>query len=146
MVTTDDIFANRATDEFAIIQRGQRIAFGQARDLRVLMIRGNENVIGLIERGGEAREFIGVVIPVDLQVQVAAVKSAERIVAIHAEGKRIIVVRFVDDGGAGDGEDALIDLQAQIILNALCDFHGLIEFKREFISARVFCGGEVGCQ
>jgi len=38
----------------------------------------DEDGIGLVEDVEEAREFVGVVVPVDLQVEVAAIQAAER--------------------------------------------------------------------
>src|SRR5215211_4290763 len=48
-VTPDDLLIVWATDQLAIIQRSQWIAFRQTRDLSILMIGRDQDVIGLVE-------------------------------------------------------------------------------------------------
>ena len=61
-VTPDNILVRGTADEFAVIQSRQRITFREARDLRVLMVGGDDNVIRQVERIVEARQFIGVIV------------------------------------------------------------------------------------
>ena len=48
IITPDDILPFRAANQLAIIQRGQRITLGQARDLPILVVGGDEDVIRLV--------------------------------------------------------------------------------------------------
>src|SRR3989304_756899 len=110
------------------------------------MVGGNEDVIDLVEGGGEACEFLGVVVPVDLQVQIAAVDPAEGIVAVHAEGQAVVVVRFVGYGRAINEERARINFDAEIVLRATRDGEWLIKLERIRLSARILLCGEIYLQ
>ena len=96
-VAPDDILIRRAADQLAVVLGGQRIAFGQAGDLGILVVGGDEDVIGLVQHALEAGQFIGVIIPVDLQVQVTAIDAAKGIIGCGAKRQGIIVISFIGD-------------------------------------------------
>src|SRR3990172_4984876 len=54
VVAPDDILLRRAADQLAVIQGGERITFRQARDLRILVVGGDEDVIRVVEHPHQA--------------------------------------------------------------------------------------------
>ena len=141
-VTPKNISVGRTTDQLAVVDRRQRVTLGDAWDLRVLVIGGDENVIRLVEDILKVRQFIGVVVPVDLQVEVA-VHPAEGVVAVKAEGQGPVVVRFVGDGRARQGHRAR-GLDAQEISLAFHQQERLVERECEGLPARVTRRTEIG--
>src|SRR6266487_4731428 len=83
-VTPNDVFVLGTTDQFSIIQSSQWIALWHACDLSILMIGGDEDVICIVEGGQKTVELVNVIIPVNLQVQVATINTAKRVIAIDA--------------------------------------------------------------
>src|SRR6266498_1949451 len=81
-VTPDDLFVFGATDQFTIIKCSQWIAFRHARDLSILMAGGNEDEICFVEGAQKMVELISIFVPVNLQIQIAAINTAKRIIAI----------------------------------------------------------------
>ena len=106
---------------------GQRIAFRQARDLGILVIGGDKDVIGLVEDVDIPVELDLVIRPVHLQDQVAAIEAAKGIVIIDAEGERIIVIGLVGHGRSGNGEHARVDRQRYVVLLPAFHLQGRIE-------------------
>src|SRR5215210_5565256 len=100
------------------------------------MIGWNKDVFGLIESCHKALKFFCIIVPVDLQVQ-SLINAAERIVAIHTEGKTIIVVRFVGDGCTLEGKQAGVHFKAKVISITFRYLYGLIEDKQTGVAARV---------
>ncbi len=98
-VAPDDVLIRRAADQLAVVLGGQRISFGQAGDLGILVVGGDEDVISLVEHTLEAGQFIGVIIPIDLQVQVAAIDAAKWVIGGGAERQGVIVIRFIGNCG-----------------------------------------------
>ena len=145
-VTPADLFVGRAADQFTVIIRCKRITLRDARDLRVLVIGWDEDVIRLLECIDKTEQLIGIVIPIDLQVQVTAIDAAERIITIHAEGQRVIVIRLVGDSRTINGKQARVEFKMEIILLPIFHHHGWIELKRVELSARVAFRGKVRCQ
>jgi len=72
-------------EQLAVIGSRQGIPLGQAGGLHILVGSGDKNVIGLTEVTLIARQFVGVIIPIDLQVKIAAVDPIESIVPIQTE-------------------------------------------------------------
>ncbi len=113
------------------------------------MIGRDEDGIGLVEDVLEARHLVSVVVPVDLQVEVAAVESAERVIAVHAEGQVPVVVGFVGNGRARQFDRAR-RFDAQEVSLSLHQQEGFIELKCDgfaaWIIVRAEFGGEGGRQ
>ena len=102
---------------FAVIQPGQAY-------------EGKEMVAVVVRRSG-MREVPGTFPPGDhfLQVEVATIDAAERIVPVNTERQTIVVVRFVDDRCAIDREYAFSQLKAEIVLLPGSDRDGLVKFE-----------------
>ena len=98
VVAPDHVLILRAADEGAIVGGGQGVTLGDARDRGPLAVGGHEDVVAAPERVGEACELLQVVVPIELQVEVALVQSAVGIVALGPKAQRqpVIPVRFVD--------------------------------------------------
>src|SRR5688500_2843852 len=65
-VTPDDLLIFRTAKQFTIIQCREWIAFRQTRDLSVLVIGGNEEVICIVEDRHKAVQLIKVIGPIYL--------------------------------------------------------------------------------
>ena len=103
-IAFDYIFIFRATEQIAIILCRQRISFRQPRDLRILVIGRDENIIGLIKRILQEGQFVCVIVPINLQIQIAAIHSAKGIVSIKAEGQTPVIICLVGKGCAGKSQ------------------------------------------
>ncbi len=135
-VTADDVLARGAADQLAVVLRRQRITLGQAGDLSVLVVGGDEDVIALVERIDQAHKFVGVVVPIDLQVQVAAIQAAEGII-LHAEGQGEIVVGFVDDGRPRQHDGATAGRHRDVVRLAGREGQRLGQGQRDGAAARI---------
>jgi hypothetical protein len=79
-VAPDDVLLQGATDQLAVIFRCEWVTFGYPGDLPVLVVGGDEDVIGLVKNILEMGYLVCIVIVVDLQVQVTPIDAAEGIV------------------------------------------------------------------
>ena len=100
VVAPDDVLVRRATDQISIVCGRQRIAFRHPCHGGPLAVGRHEDVVALAERLHEPLQLLGVVVPVDLQIEVALIQSAVGVVAFGAQRQAVIPVRFVDRRGA----------------------------------------------
>ena len=114
-VTPDDILVSRAAKQLAIIGTRERVALRYTGGLHILVGSRNKYVIGLAEVALITRQFIGVIIPVHLQVEVATVDAIESIVAIQAERQIPINVRFIGNGRADESQCRPGCIKSQVI-------------------------------
>ena len=113
VVTPDDILIRRAANQLTIVGCGQRVTLRDAGDACPLAVGGDKDVIGLVERGLEARQLIGVVVPVDLKVQVAVVDASVGVVSVQAEGQAHVPFGLVGRRGSAQGQRAAGRCQVQ---------------------------------
>ena len=129
-ITFDDLFTVRAAKQFAVIQRRQRITLWHTRDLSILMIGRDDDVIRLGQDGHKTFELVGIVCPIDLQGEVVvAVQTAIRIVTIHPERQRKVIIGFVDHCGAGDKYSTAIGFDLQNVLLVRNQWDWTIQLK-----------------
>ncbi len=140
LIAFDNICPQRAAEQFTVIISGERVALWNARDLRILMIGGDDDVICCVENLKKAVQFFGVVVPINLQGQVAAINSAKGIVAVYAEGQTPVVVGFVGKRRAAHHQAAAEGFNLQIINLPFHQRNRLIKGKRYLRSAHIAGG------
>ncbi len=141
-IAPGDVLIRWAPDQLSVILAGQRVALGDARDLRILVVGGNEYVIGLVQYALEAGQFIGVIIPVNLQVQVAAIDPAKRVIGTDPERQAPVVIGFVCYSSPGQVHYPPGGLDLQGISGSLLKTDGLGGSECDRIAARVFGGSK----
>ena len=94
-VTRDDILVRRTTEQLAVKGARQRVALRDAGGLHILVGGGNKDGIRLIKITLVTRQFVGVILPVNLQVQVAAIDAVEAIVCVYPKRQVPVDIRFI---------------------------------------------------
>ena len=111
----------------AVIGSREGITLRQTGGLHILVRGGDKNIIGLVEVTLIAGQFIGVIIPVNLQVKIATVDPIESIVPIQAERQIPVNIGLIGDGRTDERQCQAGCIEAQIIGCTLLKNGGMVK-------------------